>query len=48
MLGWIAVLMIAGFLTGCGVIIGASCYQVIKRVKNTPKQSKHFTGIIEA
>lgn len=48
MLGWLAVLMIGGFLAGCGVIIGASCVQIINVAKNTPNQPKHFTQIIEA
>lgn len=48
MLGWLAVLMIGGFLAGCAVIIGASCYQIIHVAKNTPNQPKHFSKIIEA
>lgn len=48
MLGWIAVLMIGGFLAGCGVIIGASCYQIINVAKNTPNQPKRVTQMIQA
>lgn len=48
MFGWIAVIMIGGFLVGCGVIIGASCYQIISVVKNRPNQPKHLPRILEA
>ncbi len=47
MLGWIAVLMIGGFLAGCGVIIGASFNQIINVAKNTPNHPKSMTKIIE-
>lgn len=47
MLSWIAVLMIGGFLAGCGVIIGASLKQIVNVAKNTPSHPKSMTKIIE-
>lgn len=47
MLGWIAVLMIALFLVGCSIIIGASFYQIINVIRRTPKQTKPMIQILE-
>lgn len=43
MLAWIAVFMIGGFLAGCGVIIAASCYQIVNVIRRTPSQPRTIT-----
>ena len=48
MLAWILVLIIGGFLVGCGAVITTSCYQLIRSILRVPSKRGPLSRVIEA
>lgn len=48
MLGWMAVLMIGGFLAGCSIVIVSSCFHLFKNIFKTPSKSQPVPELAEA